>query len=588
MSQPRTRTPKPAPRRKTTQVYCTTSRKRDRKRSYNYVLLRYDEYREDGSKQPRTLASLGREEQVDRDRAGTAASVLQEFVRKGSTMTEEELRERLGMIKPKLKILCSRQFGLRFLVEQAFAELGYLEVLREIAADRQHQFAIEQAVFGMVLQQIVDPGSKLRAAERLHEIVFFPEGEGLTVDHYYRALDVLATNQERVEAKLLEKLQAQGLVVDTLAHDTTSSFFRTDYDDVEWQEAAADRDRERAPTLNDPPLRMRGHSKDGKPNKPQIVVESVACEGYVIHHEVHPGNTADKALAPAAVDKLADRGLAQEAVWIGDTGMNSRRTQERCARREIDWVLGEGQARTAAVREVIAEEGPWQQHPDNPNLSYRAVQRGGLLYVVRCNQKEKLRKERQVSRHLTLVRKALAQDDRVQNHGKKVCGLLSHRSHAKYVRPRADDPTRLEVNEDRVAQERALAGRSVISTAMTDLDPLVADDLYRRLYEIEDAFRTLKDGLDLRPIRHRKAPRIRAHVLVVVMAYNIVKHLEKKTGLRLARLRDYLISLTVQQIEYGVGRHWQSPELSQKQHEIFEALGYDEPLGRFEVTLLSR
>ena len=71
------------------------------------------------------------------------------------------------------------------------------------------------------------------------------------------------------------------------------------------------------------------------------------------------------------------------------------------------------------------------------------------------------------------------------------------------------------------------------------------------------------------------------------MAYNIVKHLERKTGMRLARLRDYLISLTVQQIEYGVGRHWQSPELSPRQREIFEALGYDEPLGRFEVTMLA-
>ena len=74
----------------------TTSQKKVKARTYRYVVVRYDEVFEDGSHQPRTLASLGRAETVDTKRAGTLTGVLQEFVRKGSTMTEEELKQHLG------------------------------------------------------------------------------------------------------------------------------------------------------------------------------------------------------------------------------------------------------------------------------------------------------------------------------------------------------------------------------------------------------------------------------------------------------------------------------------------------------------
>lgn len=82
---------------------------------------------------------------------------MREFVRKGSTMTVEELKAHLGMAKPRLRILCSRQFGLRLVVEQAFKELGYSDALKAIDADSRTHFSIERAVFAMVLQKIVSP-----------------------------------------------------------------------------------------------------------------------------------------------------------------------------------------------------------------------------------------------------------------------------------------------------------------------------------------------------------------------------------------------------------------------------------------------
>jgi transposase len=576
----------PPPPKGWTPPYLTVSARKKEKRTYRYVVVRYDEIHDDGTKQPKPLVSLGPEESVDRAKAETLTGVMREFVRKGSTMTVEELKAHLGMAKPKLRILCSRQFGLRLVVEQAFKELGYSEALKAIDADSRTHFSVERAVFAMVLQQIVSPGSKLRAAERLGDVVFFPEGEGLSVDHLYRALDVLAKNQDVVEAALRTELTKHGISFDKLAHDTTSSFFRTDYDDVEWKVMADDEraERQRAPTINEPPLRMRGHSKDHQPGRPQIVVEAVTAEGFVVHHETHPGNRADKSVLAATAKKAVDElGFAKGATWTGDTGMNSGKAQDALDELGLDWVLGEGRARTDEVREVIAAKGEFTQHPDNVDLAYRAEKRGEKLFVVRLNRLEQKRRLKTIERHLARVRLELGKDDLVSGHGRRLCGLLSHKTYGTYVRKKPDDATRLEVDPDAVALQREIAGRSVISSKLDD--PLEIDAIYRRLYEVEGAFRTLKGELDLRPIRHRKAPRIRAHVLLCVMSLNIVRWIERKTEKRLPRLRDILTPICAQRIEVGGSRFWESVELSEEQAEVFEKLGYEKPLKRFEAVL---
>jgi len=570
--------------------YVTTNRTRQGRRVYEYVVLRYEEVDEEGRRHSRPLVSLGRSEEVDRGKAETLADLMREFVRPGSTLTVDELRAHLSGAKEKLKFLCSRQFGLRFLVEQAFAELGYKEVLAEIDLETRRRFSIERAVFGMVLQQIVWPGSKLRAAERLGDVVFFPEGEGLAVHHFYRALDELSEHVERVEAKLREVLLRQeGLIFDEIGNDTTSSYFETDYDDVEWKEIAGEPDPNRKvpPVVNDPPLRMRGHSKDKRPNKPQIVVDQTLSHGYIIDHDTLPGNTADQTRLSAKVAKLAQLGVAQDAVWIADTGMNTASTREALAMHQVDWVMGEGRSKTKLVKELLSSGGRFAPHPDNPDLAFRAHRRDDRLFVVRLNRKERKRELRKINRHVDKVREFLAKDDRADDHGLNVCRLLTHGNYKRYVIRRADDPGRLTLDPRAVKRAKNRAGKSAISTSLDGLHPVVADDLYRLHFDVEAAFRTLKSGLELRPIRHRRANRIKAHVLVEVMAYNVVRHLERKTGQTLARLRDLLASACVQRVQLGAASFWQSVELTPGQQAVFALLGYDLPLPRFETQVLS-
>lgn len=581
---------KPAATARVGAPYVTRNTTRTGGRTYSYVVLRYDEVDENGRKQPRSLLSLGSEQQVDEERAKSLADVMRDFVRPGSTMTVEELRALLGAAKPTLKILCSRQFGLRLLVEQAFADLGFKEVLAEIDSESRAQFQLERLVFGMVLQMVVSPGSKLRAAERLGDTVFYPEGDGMSVHHYYRALDLLQRHHERVEAKLRERLEAQGLEFKAKALDTTSSYFETDFDDLEWEQIARedDPDRQVPPVVNDPPLRMRGYSKDKQPNKPQIVVEQVVSEGYVIDHQTHPGNTSDSSLLPKTAERLARLGLTDDVVLTADAGLNTARAREALSFEDVDWVMGEGRSKTKLAKEVLRCGGRFSQSPDNPDLGYRAHKRGDRLFVVRRNRAERKRELRVVDRHVAKVRKVLAESDRAEKPTSKVLTLMAHATYKRYVKRSKDDPERLVLNTKAVERAKREAGKSVISTSLLSLEPRLVDELYRLQFDVEDAFRTQKTGLNLRPIRHRRADRIKAHVLVAVMALNVTRHIERKTGMTLFRLRDLLTSITVQQVEVG-GRagvtFWQTVELSSEQKAVFKKLGFDLPLPRFQAEL---
>ena len=391
---------------------------------------------------------------------------------------------------------------------------------------------------------------------------------------------------EAVRRTLTTKLQAAGLVFDAISTDTTSNYFESDYDDEEWSEIAAHDAgvRKRAPTVSDPPLRMRGHSKDKRANKPQVVVEAAVSEGYVIHHDTHPGNTSDKTLIGPTARKLVQRGVGQGAVWVGDAGMNSAKTQEALGELRVDWVFGEGQARTKEVKEVLSQGGRFRQHPDKPELAFKTVTRGDRLYVIRLNRSERQRVLRKLGRHLKRIEEELSRGDRATDHGRRTCRLVGHPTLGKYVR-RAKRGDRLVLNRAAIERERTLAGKSVVSTNMEGLHPLPADDLYRLLFNVEDAFRSLKSDLDLRPIRHRRSNRIRAHVLVCVMALNVTRHLERKTGRKLSRLRDLMTPLTAQQLDVGPATFWESVTLTEEQEAVFEALGYDRPLKRFDVTI---
>ena len=150
---------------------------------HEYAYLRYEVWDEGkGRLQPVSVAALGRTERLDERRVDALGGFLREWLRKDSPLPFEALKERLEVAEPAMRILCSRDFGLRFLVEQAWRELGYKDVIAGLAPEGALAEKFEIAVFAMVLVQLIAPQSKLGMTTWAGAEVFFPEVAKLAGD----------------------------------------------------------------------------------------------------------------------------------------------------------------------------------------------------------------------------------------------------------------------------------------------------------------------------------------------------------------------------------------------------------------------
>lgn len=569
-----------------------------------YAYLRYSVWDETkGRYQPKQLASLGRTSQIDDERLGSLESFLKEWLKKDSDLPFEALQERFKAAEPAFRILCSRDFGLRWVVEQAWEELGYKEALAELAEETAHEFRADIAIFAMVLVQLVSPRSKRGAARWKGAHVFFPEGEALEYRHLYAAMDVLVEGYERVERHLKARLDELGRGTSQLSHDTTTLSFAIRYDDEERAAIEAERQAKggakRAATVNSPPLRMRGHSKSKRRDLPQVVLEAVMDDnGLIVHHATHPGNTTDSSLTPDTVDRLRELGY-RDVLWAGDSGTNSVRNRQALRAADFTLLLGEGTARTKVVRDVLRRPGRYRPHPDRPELSYKCVvaeatdegTRGSetgpcRLYIVRRNKSEEAHALRRIEKHVEKVEAILANGTAREREA-----LLHHPTYRKYVRgdgrfKKGKRPAgRVLLDRKKISSLRRQAGKSVIACDDCTTDPIEADDSYRALYEIERIFRRLKSTLKLGPIRHRRADRICAHVMIGVMAHNLGRWLELKAGKTLEHLQCLFDNLRVQQVEVGDCVYWQCVELEAEQKQAIRNMGYTLPPTRFTVEV---
>ncbi len=122
--------------------------------------------------------------------------------------------------------------------------------------------------------------------------------------------------------------------------------------------------------------------------------------------------------------------------------------------------------------------------------------------------------------------------------------------------------------------------------AYTSDDTLSPADValgYKQLIEVEEAFRTLKHTLELRPVYHRLSRRIRAHVLLCWLALLLIRvaevRVEEKLGQRYTweRMRRELQQMHLGIFEGPAGTVWQRTETTPFQRQLLGALGVPEP-----------
>ncbi len=373
----------------------------------------------------------------------------------------------------------------------------------------------------LIAARILHPGSKLAAARGLaEETACDTLGETLGVgetreDDLYAAMDWLLTRQGAIERRLAKRRLQEGTLV---LYDLTSVY-------LEGRRC---------------PLASRGHSRDGKRGKLQIEFGLLCdAEGGPVAVEVFKGNTADPMTVGAQIKKLKDRfGLAR-VVLVGDRGMlTEARIREEMKPAGLDFI---GALRSSAVRALV-ESGAVQMSlfDETGLIEVRSdAYPGERLMVCRNPQlaKERSRKREDLLQATgklldPIVAATKRSKNRVKGQDKialrvgKVIGKYKMAKH--FVLDIKDDAFGYRRDVASIAREAALDGLYVVRTSLpaSELNAEGTVRAYKRLSAVERAFRSLKTvDLKVRPVFHYTAGRVRAHVLLCMLAYYVEWHM---------------------------------------------------------------
>jgi len=437
---------------------------------------------------------------------------------------------------------------------------------------------VERAIFTMVCQRCLEPASKLEATRWLGRDVVLPGIAAVGDDELYRAMDFLLACAERVQQSVFFSLaNLLNLEVDVIFFDTTSTYFEVDVDDD-----AIDVDEERA----EAPLRRLGHSKDHRPDLPQVVIGlAVTREGIPVR--VWPGNANDQTLVEQVKADLAGWRLGR-AIYVVDSGFSGRDNLRRLRSAGGHYIAGvKLRSGMPETEQALSRQGRYRTVRDNLRVKEVRVGDGdaAVRYVVCHNPAEAERDRMQRRQRIERIEAELARLDEQRRRAKSKaerdahlrgeCALRDHPTLSRYLRQTKSG--RLALDRAKIAAEERLDGKYLLTTS----DPsLSAEDValgYKQLQEAERSFRDLKGTLLLRPVLHRKDDRIRAHVLVCFLALVLVRLAETRSGETWRTIRAALGQIRQGHFRSSEGDFTQTSELTTRQRDLHHALGVPEP-----------
>ena len=384
-------------------------------------------------------------------------------------------------------------------------------------------------ILALIISRVVAPASKLSTLTWWADTTL---GADLGVadastDDIYAAMDWLEHRQDTIEARLAARhLAPEPNPARMALFDLSSS----------WLEGTRC------------PLAARGYSRDGKKGKLQIEYGLLTDpEGRPVAVRVFPGNTGDPGAFTAIVDVVRKKFGLQDMVMVGDRGMITsariralNQTEDGTARPDpYGWITA---LRAPAIKKLMADDGPLQlslfdqqdlaeiTSDDFPGERLVAC-RNPVLAADRARKREDLLQATEKLLAPLLARVAAGKLTGAGPIGVEVGKVISTYKTAKHFQVTITDTTlAVQRRQDRIEAEAALDGFYVLRTPIPagELDAPAVVAAYKNLKYVERDFRHIKsDDLDLRPVFHRLEERVRAHVLICMLACYLTWHLRR-------------------------------------------------------------
>jgi transposase len=419
--------------------------------------------------------------------------------------------EPLGPVAERFEAIASRAHGHVQAVSVAMQCLGLASLVASKACRER------ELVLAMVASRIVAPHTKL-ATTRWWHTTTLAEDFGVadaSEDDLYAAMDWLLVRQDTIQKKLAARHLSQGSLV---LYDLSSSYFE-------------------GTTC---PLAKRGYSRDGRHGTLQVNYGLLTdVRGCPVAVSVHEGNTADSQTFMPEVQRLRQDFRLERMVMVGDRGMISSKAIDEMRDTEgIGWITA---LKSVSIRALV-EQGHLQlglfddrnlielNSPDYPGERLVAC-RNPELAKLRAHKREELLVATEISLEkikATVGVGKLAGADKI---GLRVGKLVNQYKVAKHFELTIGGAAfTFQRKHDSIAAEAALDGIYIIRTSViaTQMDSAQCVRNYKSLANVERAFRSLKTlDLNVRPIHHRTADRVRAHIFLCMLAYYVEWHMRE-------------------------------------------------------------
>lgn len=414
----------------------------------------------------------------------------------------------------QLSLCRPRQWGACWLALTLWQELRLDEFWSERLAPSRKGTRWDRVLFVLVAYRLIAPGSEWR----LHREWFgrtaladlLGADESLADSHaLYACHDRLLAHKEALFSHLVERWRDLfNVAFDVLLYDLTSTYFESD------------------PPLNEDDKRRHGYSRDHRGDCVQVVIALVVTpEGLPLAYEVLAGNTTDSTTLRAFLAKIEHQYGRARRVWCMDRGVPTEAVLEemRASDPPVQYLVGTPKGRLTRLEQDLLTK-PWRAA--RPGVRVKLLAQEGELYVFAESQ-DRIAKERSMRRRqLKWLWARLAQLSAMRPARDALLmklGSAQTKAPAAWrlidVRVADDGAFAYQLNRSKLRKIRRREGRYLLRTNLTETDPVKLWNYYLQLVTVEEAFRTLKGDLAIRPIFHQDAMRIEAHLFIAFLAY---------------------------------------------------------------------
>ena len=385
----------------------------------------------------------------------------------------------------------------------------------------------------LVINRLCEPGSEFAVHRRwfLQSAMDQLLGTDFAVaekDRLYRCLNRLLVHKDALCQFLTERWKTLfDAQFDILLYDLTSTYFEGSCALI--------------------PKAKHGYSRDGRPDCRQVVIALVVTpDGLPLAYEVLAGNTADQTTLKAFRAKIEGLYGKARRVWVMDRGVPTEAALQEMREQDVAYLVGTPKHLLSKLEKDLVDR-PWEEVHDG--VQVKLLEQENELYVLARSADRKMKEQairrgklkRLVHGLNRLKRRSISRDGLI----KKIAVLQQEAgrvaSLVKVREPKADEPVTRETfvcRLDRAAWKRALErdGCYILRGHLpwkdfppaTEKQAPVLWGWYMQLVQVEEAFKTLKSDLALRPIHHQVEERVEAHIFVAFLAYCLTMTLRMK------------------------------------------------------------